>query len=133
MTALLKKCLVPSDVEPRITSDLKSVISRNMQQHFSDESLRSFMLVASVLDPRFKGLKFLPSSERSRVYSDLLGLATTKAAEQERRMKRQCRLTLHPADLLNFQESGTNSNGSSPVLRQSSQAEEEITAYKAKE
>ena len=139
LTALLKRHLTPSDVEPSITNDLKSVISRNMQQHFSDESLRSLMLVASALDPRFKGLKFLSSSERSSVYSDLLRHVTSKAAEQEEEEeavrtnppspKRPCT----GGDLLNFHESSSDSNGSSPAMRQTSQAEKEVTAYKAEE
>ena len=94
LTALLKRHLIPSDVEPSITNNLKSVISRNMQQHFSDESLRSLMLVASVLDPRFKGLKFLSSSERSSVYSYLLDMSPVRL--QSRRRRRQCELTLLP-------------------------------------
>ena len=71
LTALLKKHLQTSDIEPKLAIDLKTAIAQSINLHFSDTEQREMMLISSSLDPRFKGLKFFSSSERASVFLDL--------------------------------------------------------------
>ena len=86
------------------------------------------MLLSSVLDPRFKALKFLRSSERAEVYSKLLELAivdTVSPAEALPAAKRP----RPEEDLLEYTANGST-NGSSPNVERSNALEKEVDQYK---
>ena len=63
LTALRKKHLKVSAVEPKMALDMKQAILSRIDNHFSDEDQQKYMLIATCLDPRFNRLKFLPSKE----------------------------------------------------------------------
>ena len=75
LTALRKKHLKISAVEPKMALDMKTAILGSIDSHFSDEDQRKFTLISTCLDPRFNKLKFLASKERMDVYTDLVHLA----------------------------------------------------------
>ena len=60
LTALKRKHLKVSVVEPNMALDMKQAIASSIDEHFSDDDQRRVMLIASCLDPRFCRLKFLP-------------------------------------------------------------------------
>ena len=71
LTALIKKDLQTSGIEPKLAIDLKTAIAQSINLHFSDTEQREMTLISSSLDPRFKGLKLLSWSERASVFLDL--------------------------------------------------------------
>jgi len=61
---------MPKDIDPDLVQEIKTAIRGKLEEHFSSEE-RELLLLGSVMDPRFKCLKFL-SSTRSGVYQDLI-------------------------------------------------------------
>ena len=76
LTALQKKHLKISAVEPKMALDMKEAVVGNLAHHLSDDEQRKLMLIATCLDPRFNRLKFLSSRERTDVYAKLASLAS---------------------------------------------------------
>ena len=136
LTALLRRHLETSDDDPRLILDLKTTIASNLKAHISDPDRRNLRLLASVLDPRHKDLRFLPSSERAKVYSDLLSAAT--ALSQASQVESVVHDVQPPPkrhrkeELLYFSDS-SDSNGSSPFTELASMAEKEVNLYRAEE
>ena len=131
LTALLKKHLKVSDVEPKVALDMKTIITSSIEGHFSDEEQHNFMLLVSCLDPRFSKLKFLPSRERADVYANLGRTANfyqgvVQDEEEQVAVPKKPKLD----SLLEYHESGSDSNGSSPATA-SDRVEKEIVQYKA--
>ena len=62
----IKKQFKPSDMDTVMAANMKSQNLTCIEDYFSESLL---MLMASAIDPHFKSLKFLPSSQRSAVYS----------------------------------------------------------------
>ena len=54
LTALRRKHLQTSAVEPQMAVHMKQAIAKNIDNHFSDVQQRNLMLCATCLDPRFK-------------------------------------------------------------------------------
>lgn len=132
VTALLRKHLETTDDDPKLVLDLKSTIATSLRSHFSGSHQTQIRLLASVLDPRYKDLRFLPSSERIKVYNDLQIVVSTFHHDSDepledypppKRYKEQ--------GLLDFSES-SDSNGDSPT-EPSGQVEKEINVYRAEE
>ena len=101
---------------------------------------KHIMLKASVLDPRFKAMKFLSSSERADVYAQLfvaaseLSVATLAAPEDEpvpSCPSPKC------SKMDNFLKCGNTSDssggGSSPNSGESTAFEKEVDAYRTEE
>ena len=92
------------------------------------------MLISSSLDPRFKGLKFLSSSERASVFLDLHHAAVeykTTTDVQPRSPPKEPRLD---QDLLEYcKSSGESENGSSPFESIATAIDKEISQYKSDE
>ena len=131
LTALLKKHLKVSDVDPNVALDMKTTVTSNIEGHFSDEEQHNFMLLVSCLDPRFSKLKFLPSRERADVYTDLGRTSNFyQGVVQEEEEQDAVPKVPKPDSLLEYHESGIDSNGSSPATA-SDQVEKEIVQYKA--
>ena len=65
LTAICKKTLQATDGDPTVVLDFKSAVLSSIKAHFRDEKQQQFSQLASVLDPRYKALKFLPSAKRS--------------------------------------------------------------------
>ena len=72
LTALLKKHLSPSDLDPGIVTELKNAIATSIRAHFTDESQRMTTYLTSVLDPRYKLLNFVDSHTKQYVFDNLL-------------------------------------------------------------
>ena len=66
-------------MDPRVVCDLKCTISDSKTQHFSDLDQKKLVSVCYALDPRFKSLKFLPSTKKK----DLFTLLQSMAQEQQ--------------------------------------------------
>ena len=134
LTALLKKHLQNSDIEPKLAIDLKIAIAQSINLHFSDTEQHKMMLISSSLDPRFKGLKFLSSSERASVFLDLHHAAVeynTTHDVQPRSPPKRPRLD---RDLLEYCESsGESENGSSLFESIATAIDKEISQYKSDE
>ena len=134
LTALLKKHLQTSDIESKLAIDLKTAIAQSINLHFSDTEQHEMMLISSSLDPRFKGLKFLSSSERASVFLDLHHAAVeykTTHDVQPRSPPKRPRLD---QDLLEYCESsGESENGSSPFESIATAIDKEISQYKSDE
>ena len=65
LSALLKKYLYPSEVDTALMAQMKADISARVESLHSNPEVNRLMCLASVLDPRFKALKFLPAAERA--------------------------------------------------------------------
>ena len=110
---------------------MKTTVTSNIEGHFSDEEQHNFMLLVSCLDPRFSKLKFLPSRERADVYTDLGRTSNFyQGVVQEEEEQDAVPKVPKPDSLLEYHESGIDSNGSSPATA-SDQVEKEIVQYKA--
>ena len=132
VTALLRKHLETTDDDPKLVLDLKSTIATSLRSHFSGSHQTQIRLLASVLDPRYKDLRFLPSSEHTKVYNDRQIVVMTfhhdideplEDCPPPKRYKGQ--------GLLDFSESN-DSNGDSPT-EPSGQVEKKINVYRAEE
>ena len=132
LTALKRKHLKVSVVEPNMALDMKQAIASSNDEHFSDDDQRRVMLIASCLDPRFCRLKFLPSKERADVYTELARIANqcnnSKSEEEQVLIAKKPKVD----SLLDYRESSGESNGSSPA-DVCDKVEREISQYKAEE
>ena len=129
VTALLRKHLETTDDDPELVLDLKSTIATSLRSHFSGSHQTQIRLLASVLDPRYKDLRFLPSSEHIKIYNDLQIVVSTFHHDSDEPLED------YPPPkgqgLLDFSEA-SDSNGDSPT-EPSGQVEKEINVYRAEE
>ncbi|XP_060555605.1 E3 SUMO-protein ligase ZBED1-like [Ruditapes philippinarum] len=65
--------VLPSD--NMLVSDIKSAISNDLKQRYTDENILGFLLQASALDPRFKSLPYLDDRSRCAVYDNIQSAA----------------------------------------------------------
>ena len=65
LTALLKRHLKQSEVDAKVVADMKNIITQIIKDRFRPDKSNA---LASAVDPRFKALQFLNSSERSEVF-----------------------------------------------------------------
>ena len=140
LAALLKRHLKHSEVDAKIVADIKSAIARSIAERFSDADQKNIMLKASALDPRFKAMKLLSSSERADVYAQLLIAASelfaaTLAAPEDEPVP-SCPSPKR-SKMDDFLECGNASDssggGSSPNSGESTAIEKEVDAYRAEE
>ena len=111
-------------------------LHRNSHSHFSNSDLRRFLLLAAVLDPRFKALKFISSADKARIYEDLQIAASEVKVEEEPPSQHDDEASPLPPkrqkwqELFDYTESGGSSDGSSP--RDTSYTiEQEVAQYRA--
>lgn len=116
LASLLKKQLKSTDQDAKLVVDMKQAISEKLHRRFSSELQHKFMLLATVLDPRFKMLKFLSTADRNNVYAELSTVAIEIAdAEDEVPTSPKKKLKLSDVlQLMDYQES-SESRGSSPA------------------
>ena len=139
LKALLKKHLRPSDTDSQIVTDMKAALYTSLSSHFSDSDQQKLMVLATVLDPRFKSLKFLPSAERKHVYVDLLDAATDLWATERGEMPPSLDLESGSSPLpkrkkmghclLDFTDSGSDTSGSSPSRDVLGAVDKEVSNY----
>ena len=132
LTALRRKHLKVSAVEPKMALDMKEVIARSLDQHFSDEDQRKLMLIASCLDPRFCRMKFLPSKERADVYAELVRIANECSHSRDEEEEVLTAKKPKVDSLLDYHEPSSESSGSSPA-DVCDHIEREISQYKMEE
>ena len=72
ISILLKHYLLVSEGDVMDIVHFKNTIAHEIRRRFSNPSLTIIMNMATALDPRFKHLKHLPSSERPKVFEDIL-------------------------------------------------------------
>ena len=135
LKALLRKHLAASEEDSEIVAELKSTIRSSIERHFSDPEQTKMMLLASILDPHFKALKFLPSVERSQVYEHMLVHVNEAARDVDesspvKRQKRSVDSTTQ--DIFDFTAS-SDSNGDSPSIEPSSAVEKEVNQCRVEE
>ena len=82
LSVLLKHHLAVHENDVKDVVDLKNMIARGIKIRFSDPDLVEVMNLSTALDPRFKLLKHLPSSDRPKVWSGIL--AAMQAIQQAR-------------------------------------------------
>ena len=115
-------------------SDLKTTIARVIEEHFDNPDQQKFLSLCSILDPRFKSLKFLRSPERKAVIAHLQSV-TQEAADSAVAVvpspKRQ-KTSDKETDILDFVESN-GSEGTSSPHNPCSETEAELTQYLAEE
>ena len=133
LTALLRKHLVASTADLQVAFSMKEKISNSLKEHFSDPQLEQFLLLAAVLDPRFKALKFLSSAKLDEVYAHLQA-ATQRQYEQEHESESESEAPIpkrprQQQDLLDYVESSGSEGGSSPSSALSV-VEKEIALYR---
>ena len=134
LTALLKKHLQTSDIESKLAINLKTAIAQSINLHFSGTEQHEMMLISSSLDPRFKGLKFLSSSERASVFLDLHHAAVEyKTTHDVQPRSPQKRPRLDQNLLEHCESSGKSENGSSPFESIATAIDKEISQYKIDE
>ena len=90
--------------------------------------------MVSSLDPRFRSLKFLPSSERASVFFKLTTTASELAAvECEGSAEPPPKRRKPGTELLDFSDDASDSNGSTTSGRSLSVTEKEIAVYKGED
>ena len=72
ISIVLKHYLLVSGGDVMDIVHFKNTIAHEIRRQFSNPSLTKITNMASALDPRFKLLKHLPSSERPKVFEDIL-------------------------------------------------------------
>ena len=134
LVALLKKHLATANSEPEVVTSFKVAISQKLAAHFTDPDLRHFLLMASFLDPRFKLLKFISSSERADVYSHVQTVVTDMVTAQEENEDPvpSAKHLRTMADTFDYTES-SDSSSSSPHCGPVDDAEREISLFRAAE
>ena len=129
LTALLKKHLVTADTDPDITVQLKTAIADNLKAHFLDKKQREFALLASAVDPRYKSLKFLDSSERGAVFR-ILVIGNDSNEQVEDTVSTAKQLKAVEEDILDYAASSGSSGSNSPNdSRLSNIIEKEVFLY----
>ena len=78
-----EKAISISLVQLVMAANMKSQILTCIQDHFSESFKSELMLMASAIDPHFKSLKFLPSSQRSPIYTSLTNICTSITVAKE--------------------------------------------------
>ena len=140
--ALLRKHLQTCDDDPRLVSDMKTALRTSLQAHFSDLDQQKLMLLATALDPRLKSLKFLPSPERRHVFVDLFDAATDLVAAERQGISSTDLESEPPPSpkrqrmergLLDYTDSSSDTNGSSPTDDIAAAVDMELSNYKAED
>ena len=87
---LLNKHLIIQEGDSEVVQTFKEMVAEDLRARFCDElQLTNATMVASVLDPRFKHLKFIEADERAQVYDEVkrkveaLQVAEVEADDQE--------------------------------------------------
>ena len=134
LAALTKRHLKPTEVEAKMVVDMKKTIVNSIEQRFSDPSQHKLMLLASILDPRHKSLKFLSPLQRVTAFTELTTVAnefyvaTASASASEEQLLPPSKRSRH--DFLDIGSSSSESgNGSSPAA----EIEKEVNTYRAEE
>ena len=117
LAALCKQVLKPEEGDPAIILQFKSAVLSSIQHHFGNERQQMISQLASVLDPRYKMLKFLPVVDRQLVHSRLIDAAAALVEDLEKEKDETSPKPKHSKKdyaLLDYQES-SDSNGSTPT------------------
>ena len=134
ITVLLKKHLIVTEMDPRTVSELKTTIARVIEEHFDDPDQQKFLSLCSILDPRFKSLKFLRSPEKKVVIAHLQSV-TQEAADSAVAVvpsPKRHKTSDKETDIFDFVESN-GSEGTSSPHNPCSETEAELTQYLAEE
>ena len=67
----LEMSLATGENDSQQIIDLKSRMIKTLKQHYESKSRKQFLLLCSLLDPRFKGLKFVSQSDNELAYEIL--------------------------------------------------------------
>ena len=82
LAVLLRKHLSLNEMDPKVVSDMKIAVTDKLKQHVQNDTQKKLYLLASILDPRFKALKFRPSADQSLAFEELVRV-TNEAFSQE--------------------------------------------------
>lgn len=129
IASLVKKHLLVTEIDPRIVSDLKATIVRVIEERFSNSDQQKLLLLCSILDPRFKSLKFLHTSERKSVIDHLHSILLENVETAEPSPKQQKTSDADDCELNLFDFSESSGSETSPPHHSCSKAEAELTQY----
>ena len=68
---LLNKILEEKPLDTLIGIQMKSAMKEDLKKRYQDVPIKSFLHVASLLDPKFKTLSFLSSGHKEATYNNL--------------------------------------------------------------
>ena len=132
LTALFKKHLHPSEADTALVAQLKAVISARLESLYSNQEVNRLLCLTSVLDPRFKTLRFLPAAERTTTIGFLENsVAMALDSESEEELDREP-LPKRRKGLLDYTDSDS-SGSASPSTRSAACIEKEISLYRSDE
>ena len=131
LCALRRKALAIYETDATIIQDIKGAISQNVDAHFNNTELNQQLLVVSLLDPRFKYLKFLSRSERLNTHAKLKAIANEISSIPESCAAPPSKRSKGEGGLLDFSDS-SDSNGTVLSVTRTS-AEKEVDAYIAED
>lgn len=131
LCALRKKSLVIQETDAKIVEDVKIAISEKLLQYFNSTELDQLLSAVSFLDPRFKSLKFLSSSERLNAHARLKTMASEITSTPEPFEVSPSKRFKDDKGLLDFSDS-SDSNGCTSSLTRTA-VEKEIDTYKIEE
>ena len=102
---------MPSDVDPKFVIDFKRAVSDSLLEH-SQGTTEIVALMASFLDPRFKALRFLSSSEKKSVHDSILAAVKDLYAEEVESPPLRKQVKTQTSDFLFDIQGSNDSNGS---------------------
>ena len=73
--------------DSRVIQDAKSAVANDMKKRYIQESVRDYLLQATILDPRFKSLMFLTEDEKHKVQTDLVQLCVNICKTETLKLK----------------------------------------------
>ena len=143
MTNLLKTSFEPADTDTQRITDSKAVMKRDMQNRYTHPEIRTLLLCATFLDPRFKTLRDVDAQEKSVVFGKVIQLAasafektaalqeppvlTHETEEPPKKLQKMSAMSSFFGSYYEEPESEAGENSVDPAVNK---AEEEIAQYK---
>lgn len=78
----LETTLIKSDVDSQVIAEVKKSLWAKLSEKYSTDEAHDFLLICSLLDPRYKDMKFVESSDKEKAF-DLLKQELTNIAAVE--------------------------------------------------
>ena len=115
LAVLLRKHLSLNEMDPKVVSDMKMAMTDKLKQHVQNDTQNKLYLVASILDPRFKALKYLPSADQSPAFEELVRVTNEGFSQEEHEPEALAPPVKHkkPTDFFELSESSESDTASS--------------------